>query len=294
MRVNFTIDNKLVIALFVGLMLALVWLYGRSVDDVEAFNIPQIISESESCDTSAAGNNQDTFVAFITSPSMATNLLEQLCRNPAVNRQFGTVVVRWSHNEQDMIQYVGKGLADLALVKENVMQAFATLSTHRYRVVAHYQNYATYLISLKEKPRIDKQYLWGKRLGLLDYPSSRSGHMVPKRMLAELEMTVDDLEIVYANSHYALRDLLASGEVDLISSYWQDEDEQRFSADYKTPIESNVSGSKWYLKMEMDNTDLFCSVQQTLVAFAASMQSNYYSNLTVHPGCPQSSMTEQP
>lgn len=285
MRINIVIDSKLLLILSVGMTLMAVWLYARTSGGEEIYEIPQLISESVSCDTSAADTNQSSFVTFISSPSMARPLLKKLCENPAINRQFGHVSIQWSHTEQDMIQYVGKGLADLALVKENVMNAFATQSTHGYKVVAFYQDYATYLISLKEKPRIDKQYLWGKRLGLLDYPSSRSGHMVPKRMLADLEMTVDDLEIVYANSHYALRDLLSSGQVDIISSYWQREDEERFSANYRTPIESNVSGSKWYLKMETENTDLFCAVQRSLRDLADSTPSNYYSKLAVPEGC---------
>ena len=266
------------------LSLLIAWLHGRTFYQVDQFELPNIISDSLSCDTRAEIND-DIFIAFITDRGMADDLLQALCNNDVINRQFGKVKVQWSHSEQETIQYVGKGIADLALVKENVMQAFATPSTHGYKVLAHYRNYATYLISQKEKPRIDKQYLWGKRLGLLDYPSSRSGHIVPKRMLTELEMNEEDLLIVYANSHQALRELLSSGKVDLISSFWQEEDNGRFSANYITPIESNISGSKWYLKMEQENTDLFCEVQKSLGQLAESTDSEYYSRLIVEPDC---------
>lgn len=277
---------------FLGILLVLfmliVWLHGRTFKQINQFEIPNIIIDSISCDTNSA-TNEDTFVAFITDRRMTEGLLDALCKNPAINRQFGQVLVQWSHNEQEIIQYVGKGIADLALVKENVMQAFATASTHGYQVAAYYQDYATYLISLKEKPRLEKQYLWGKRLGLLDYPSSRSGHIIPKRMLNELEMSEDDMVIVYANSHQALRELLAAGKVDLISSFWHEDDATRFSVNYRAPVESNVSGSKWYLKMENENTDLFCGVQGSLSKLSDNIDSQYYSRLIVDSQCEEPS-----
>ncbi|MCC2616391.1 PhnD/SsuA/transferrin family substrate-binding protein [Aestuariibacter halophilus] len=266
-------------------LLVIIWFQGQHNNVAAISTLDSIITASSHCKTSAT-NNQDVFVAFITDQRMASPLLQNLCKSPVINRQFGEVEVRWSHNEEEIIQYVGKGLADLALVKENVMQAFATEATHGYRVIAHYQDYATYLISMKEKPLIEKQYLWGKRLGLLDYPSSRSGHIIPKGMLHDLGMSEDSLDIVYANSHEALRDLLAAGEVDIISSFWQASDQQRFSRNYITPIKTGVSGSKWYLRMERQNTDLACDVQQTLLSLSSAFTSTYYHNLIMmDTGC---------
>ena len=284
MQFNHFTPSKAFLGILFTLLVLIAWLHGRTTNQVNQFDLPNIITDSISC-TTRSTSNQDTFVAFITDKGMAQDLLESLCNNNVINRQFGQVLVQWSHNEQEIIQYVGKGLADLALVKENVMQAFATTSTHGYKVAAHYRDYATYLISLKEKPKIEKQYLWGKRLGLLDYPSSRSGHIVPKRMLIELDMNEDDMVIVYANSHQALRELLSSGKVDLISSFWHEADGSRFSVNYRTPIESNISGSKWYLKMEKENTDLFCDIQGSLSTLAESTDSEYYSRLIVQPTC---------
>jgi phosphonate transport system substrate-binding protein len=240
--------------------------------------IPNLITESIACVTHSATNNEK-FEAFITDQPMAQQLLSNLCSNAVINRQFGKVEVHWSHNEQEISQYVGKGIANLALVKENVMQAFATQVTHGYKIIAQYQDYSAYLFSLKEKPLLTKQYLWGKRLGLLDYPSSRSGHIVPKRLLTELGIGDDNMQITYVKSHEALRDLLASGQVDLISSFWQVQDAERFSANYITPIETQVSGSKWYLKMPTNNTDLLCALQQSLFELSDEIHSQYYSTL---------------
>jgi phosphonate transport system substrate-binding protein len=266
----------------IGISLILSWYIGKNDTEINNYQISNLISESAVCETHSI-KNTDIFVAFITDQAMANKLLSALCENDVINRQYGKVEVHWSHNEQNIIQYVGKGIADLALVKENVMLAFAAQVTHGYQVVAKYQDYSTYLISLKEKPQLNKQYLWGKKLGLLDYPSSRSGHIVPKGMLHELGILDENMEIIYVNSHDALRDLLASGKVDIISSFWKAQDEKRFSANYITPIKSKISGSKWYLKMATENTDLLCDIQKSLLNLATQTQSEYYSQLLISP-----------
>lgn len=247
--------------------------------------IPNLITESLSCKTQSSTNNEK-FEAFITDQPMAQQLLTNLCTNPVINRQYGKVEVHWSHNEQEISQYVGKGIANLALVKENVMQAFATQVTHGYKIIAQYKDYSAYFFSLKEKPLLTKEYLWGKRLGLLDYPSSRSGHIVPKRLLTELGIGDNNMQITYVKSHEALREYLAAGKVDIISSFWQEQDKERFSANYITPIETQVSGSKWYLKMETNNTDLLCALQQSLFELSNEIHSQYYSTLKLDSyGC---------
>tara|TARA_R110002124_G_scaffold168020_2_gene335490 strand:+ start:4755 stop:5594 length:840 start_codon:yes stop_codon:yes gene_type:complete len=257
------------------------WYAGVYSSVIKSENLSNLISQSLTCQTKSV-KNSDILVAFITDQGMASKLLSSLCSSETINRQYGEVTVQWSHNEQEIIQYVGKGIADLALVKENVMLAFAAETTYRYQTVAQYKDYSTYLISLKEKPELTKQYLWGKRLGLLDYPSSRSGHIVPKGMLNDLGISESSMEIIYVNSHEALRDLLAAGKVDIISSFWKDKDEQRFSANYRTPIKTKVSGSKWYLKMETQNTDLICEIQTILQTLAMQTQSDYYSQLQLN------------
>jgi phosphonate transport system substrate-binding protein len=266
----------------IGISLILSWYIGKNDTQINDYQLRNLISKSEVCETLSVKNN-DVFVAFITDQAMASKLLSALCENEVIERQFGKVEVHWSHNEQSIIQYVGKGIANLALVKENMMLAFSAQATHGYQIVAKYQDYSTYLISLKEKPQLTKQYLWGKKLGLLDYPSSRSGHIVPKGMLHELGILDENMDIIYVNSHEDLRDMLASGKVDIISSFWKTQDEKRFSANYITPIQTRVSGSKWYLKMATENTDLLCDIQKSLLALATQTQSDYYSQLLISP-----------
>jgi ABC-type phosphate/phosphonate transport system substrate-binding protein len=286
----FSTYSKAIFVTSIGLTVVLMWVLGTEVDKYEHKQLANFIVESQSCLTESTTNN-DNFIAYVTDQYVAALVLDMLCFNTVVNRQFGKVEVRWSQRDQDIIQYIGKGIAHLALVKENMMNAFATQQTHGYQVLGVYQNYSAYLISLKEKPLNDKQYLWGKTLGLLDHPSSRSGHIIPKKMLKDLGLLSDQgIQITYANTHKELRSLLASGKVDVISSFWQEEDKLIFSKNYITRLQDNVSGSKWYLKMDTHNTDLACSIQGMLLQLSAQMDSEYYHQITISEQCQSTSV----
>jgi len=126
---------------------------------------------------------------------------------------------------------------------------------------------------------------------LLDYPTSRSGHILPKQLFKKLDINLENLNITYASSHTELRELLASGKVDLISSYWQDSDQQRFSKNYITPIRDNISGSRWYLKMQDENTDLLCAVQAQLTQMAHNQNSHYFNHVESFWECESTQQT---
>ncbi|WP_416306019.1 PhnD/SsuA/transferrin family substrate-binding protein [Neptunicella sp. SCSIO 80796] len=250
--------------------------------------VPQlkpVIHHFAACDTQTS-NSQQELIVYINAELAARQLANSLCANPVVAKQFGKVRVFWNSGENQVLQFVGKGIADLALVKQNMMDAIKAESTYGYEEVASYPDYSAYLIAMREKPQITKEYLLGKRLGLLDYPTSRSGHIIPIRMLKSLNLSPDTMQITYANSHSELRHLLTSGQVDIISSYWQQNDETTLLKNYITPIEERIHGSKWYMKMETRNVDLYCAVQDVLVDIATQQANGYFSQLKLVPECP--------
>ncbi|MFM9598144.1 hypothetical protein ACKI1O_53795, partial [Streptomyces scabiei] len=77
----------------------------------------------------------------------------------------------------------------------------------------------------------------------------------------------------YASSHSELRELLANGQVDIIASFWKNDDQHHFSKNYITPISNNIVGTRWYLKMDHDNTDLLCAIQTRLLDLSKSQTS---------------------
>ena len=230
-------------------------------------------------------NNLDTFSVYVTDGSIANMALERLCDNKIIKRQFGQVRVIVGQSDYDTFRYINHGVVDLALIKRNVVDAFGADQIYGLTLIASHPNYSAFFISQREKPLLEKEYLLGKRIGLLDYPSSRSGHIVPKTILQNLGLTENNVDIVYFNSHKDLRRALLAGEVDIISSYWAEEDAQILSKNYATPLLKSVSGMQWFLKMQMQNTDLLCAMQSVVKDIADSHARPYYKTLVLVNGC---------
>ena len=264
----------------------LMWYVGKDTQNAVDYRLPSIIEEHYTC---LAGTDapDKKLTVYVNTESVARNLANRLCADAVVKRQYHQVQAWWGGGEAAAISFIGKGLGDVVNTKDNIVEAFDAEKTYGYKRLASYPQYQAYLIALHEKPVISREYLIGRRIGLVDYPTSRSGHSIPMHMLQALGLQ-DQVTIVYSHSHTGLRQLLASGQVDMISSYWSEDDHERFSENYIQPIsESDISGSSWYLKMDNRNTDLFCALQTNLATIAEQQASTYFGQLHFSEGCPE-------
>ena len=237
-----------------------------------------------SCKTDLVGNF-DVFSVYVTDGRIAEMAKEKLCSDQTIKRQFGEVKIIIGQSDYDTFRYINHGVVDLALVKSNVVDAFGADQIYGLTKIASHPNYSAFFIALRERPELSKEYLLGKRIGLLDYPSSRSGHIVPKTVMQELGLSASNVDIVYFSSHQELRRALLAGDVDIISSYWAEEDKEKFSRNYATPLLESVSGMQWFLKMQTQNTDLFCAMQSVVHEIAMSHPRPYYKTITLEEGC---------
>ena len=245
--------------------------------------LPSLLVYSDTC-TTRTGKHTDKLVFATQTEAMARELLALLCDNSTVSQQFGAVEANWMPDAPEMLEYVGEGKADLVLVKENFMLAFQSDVVYEYEEIASYSDYSAFFIGLKEKPLLSKEYLLGKRIGLLDYASSRSGHIAPLALLKSLDLDERQVQLVYSKNHEELRAQLESGSVDIISSYWSEEDKIRFNSAYTTSLMSAISGSKWYLQEANRNIALKCAIQDELAHIAAD-ETGYYSQLILKSPC---------
>lgn len=229
--------------------------------------------------------NRKVFNVYLTEQSIAEEALPRLCDNNVIKRQFGNVKVIIGRNDFDTFRFVNHGVPELTLVKSNVVDAFGADRIYHYDSIAAHPDYSAYFIALREKPELSKEYLLGKRIGILDYPSSRSGHIVPKTVLQRLGLNDSNIKLHYYNSHQELRRALMAGEVDIISSYWGKADEQSLSRNYITSLESSVPGMRWYLKMQDNNTDLRCAVQQVIQQISENHPRKYYRDVVLINEC---------
>ena len=236
------------------------------------------------CKTDLQGNS-DVFSVYFTDGRIAEMASERLCNDKTIKRQYGEVKVTIGQSDYDTFRYINHGVVDLALVKSNVVDAFGADQIYGLTKVASHPDYSAFFIALRERPLLSKEYLLGKKIGLLDYPSSRSGHIVPKTVLQNLVHSDSNLDIVYFSSHQELRRALLAGDIDIISSYWAEEDKDNFSRNYATPLQESVSGMQWYLKMQTQNTDLFCAIQSVIHEVAMSHPRPYYKTITLEEGC---------
>jgi len=269
------------------LAILLMWYAGKNTQIKADYQIPTLIDERYSCNAGDKAPNEHLTV-YMSTEQVARQLADLLCQNAVVKQQYHQVQVFWGGGDAAAINYIGKGLGDLVNTKDNIVHAFDAEKAHGFVRLASYPDFQAYLIGRTEKPLLTREYLLGRRLGLLDYPTSRSGNIIPMHMLQELGVRPDQITIVYSHNHSGLRELLAAGKVDMIASYWAEQDRAQFSEHYIQPIgTTDVSGSAWYLKMNSRNTDLLCAVQATLVALSKQQQSGYFTQLDLAAGCPE-------
>jgi len=276
--------NKLSIVTVLFLLVTVFGYCGLILNKGKHVPLPVFITTSTTCATTSP-NNENELVIYSPSQKITHDVVEVLCKDKVVAKQFGKVIAHWGNKTTDTVDFLGKGIADLILAKENLISVFMAESTYNYQAVVGYPAYTAFLISAKEKPKLTKPYFLDKRIGLLDYPTSRSGYILPKQLFKQLDMNVSNLSITYASSHIELRELLSAGKVDIIASYWQESDQQQFSKNYITPISDNISGSRWYLKMQDENTDLLCAVQSKLKKLALQQKSHYFNDVKTFWPC---------
>ncbi|SFC00008.1 hypothetical protein [Pseudoalteromonas denitrificans] len=277
--------KKRTIVTFLCTAILIVFYLGLTSSTVKNHSIPVFFDISAQCQTKST-TNENNLVIYVPSEVVAKQVSLKLCKDDVVAKQYGQVMVHWGYKLGDSVEFLGKGIADLILAKENIMQAFMAESTYNYQAVLGYSSYTAFFISLKEKPKLNKLYFLDKKIGLLDYPTSRSGHILPKALFKNLAINIAHLDVTYASSHEGLRALLSSGKVDLIASYWKADDEKNFSLNYITPMSDQISGSKWYLKMDLENTDLLCAVQKNLLELAQEQSASYFNQVKLYKSCP--------
>ena len=253
------------------------WWRAQQRHAIELIAIPELISQQEVCTISADKSEQ--FYIYGSGEQLVRQLGEIYCDNPAIRRLYGSVKAFWGVSDENTLHLLGKGIADLVLVKDSFMQALKAEQTHGYTKLAAYPSYKAFFISLKEKPVVSKEYFIDKTIGLMDYPTSRSAHIIPKQVFKRLGLSLDKLSLVYGNSHSHLRDMLEAGEVDIIASYWGEEDKNRFYARYTTAISDDIAGASWYLRMAASNDELFCAVQNALLGIGKQDNTPYFKQI---------------
>ena len=281
----FALLNKYKLSLKTILFLTLIvstwltWFLSNALVNAHKWVLHPVQEHKYQCHITSS-ENPAVFRVKVPTDHLANQVTHALCNNEVIRRQFGKVEVFWGGSLAEQIEFFGKGVADLILSKESILLALRADATHNYTPIIGYSSYSAFFISNKEKPKLNKAYFLDKRIGLLDYPTSRSGHILPKKVFKSLDLDITNLNITYVSSHDMLREKLANNEVDIIASYWNGQkDEALFSKNYIAPIGDNITGSRWYLKLSEENTDLACAIQSVTKEIAQAGGSAYFDSL---------------
>jgi len=229
--------------------------------------------------------NQKTLKVYDFSLYTGSDFLKALYEAPEIQQKFGVVRIQWRREEMEGLQQLNTHPYDLLVIKQSWMQKTSLDVIARYTEIASYQTYSGYLIAMNEPPQLTATYLEGKRLGLLDNPTSMSGHLVPRSALHEAGIEEQILMIRYYKAHSELRTALLNKEVDLIGSYWNEDDKKLFNIANRLEIKSDIGGSKWYLSPKLIDTPAHCAIVRILKKRADESKNAYFKKIQITRDC---------
>jgi ABC-type transport system substrate-binding protein len=208
------------------------------------------------------------------------SLLPFLCDWDNVQPGIKSVKYTWFESESTLVRKARAGDYSLAWGGAHIFEDYVTNSLVGYVPIAENPSYDVFFIFREEIGNLERL-----DIGLLSSTKSRSGYLSPMAYLNDQGFNAKNLHIKRYSSHAALRFALESGEVDVIGSYWSEDDEEDWPQFKTLSIASKVAGYKWYLHPKFLNTELHCKLQQTLSAFAQANDDSYFSDLEILNRC---------
>lgn len=276
---------SILIFLVLALLIAMKYLGGQST--LQA--VPVTI-EPEVCEFEGKPYTKPVFKVYDSTNSkyLASRLCKEIKKELVGLHEYSAVEVTYYLGESDKNMQLQKGVFDLFKVKQEYEQSLPRIGTNRI-ALASYSGYDVYLISKNGMPKLDGSYLSGKSLGLLTNRRSESGYKYPMKII---EDSVSEEQRPTFKSNYAkhgdLRRGLQNGEVDLIASYWNDDDRRKYPGWQSLKIANVPKGDIWYLDLDNKNPDIACNITTALMNNAKNQSEAYWENISIHYACTES------
>lgn len=266
-------------------VLLLAWTSAQS--SIIINNLPERSYNSYHCDTVSSGEAQpeDTFRILDLFILDADTLVNALCQDPLIARHYRRVEVSWMHRDQVDLRSLFNQQYEVMFSKPEMLKRIETSELVSYSTLAKYSDYASQLISLHSVPELSNDYFRGKRLGLIDDPNSRSGYLIPKKVLKEASIDESLFDIVLYKSHDQLHRALLLGEVEMIASFAPITTVRNTTARKSLLLQEKLLGPRWYLQTALLQSDAHCQLAQHLRVFASQHVNPYIQNMTIVRGC---------
>lgn len=167
------------------------------------------------CETGGSGN--DSFTLLTVSSIFARDIADNLCRDPAMAQQYGSVRISWKPRQQLTAEEVLNEDYDLIWSREHSLRGLVPEFANYYESLLRYDQYKVYWFSRGGKPELSQSYFHGKRIGLLKDRLSHTFHLLPLASLKQLGVDISQQPLIYFDDAISLYRAFAAGELDLVS-----------------------------------------------------------------------------
>jgi hypothetical protein len=230
----------------------------------------------------AIGSEQ--FRAYVFADFIGKELCTGLSQTTALGGHYRSVKAEWSLQTDVLSRLIfERHFALLQLRPEEALEAGGAFSKD-YRRISFYSPYKVVLITDQQPPELNEAYLSTRRIGLLRNTKSRSGYRVPMQLFRNLGLELQQLQLKYYTSHEELRLALEKGDVDVISSYWDSSQREKFPNWHLLEIGGVSQGLNWFVTNEVyADINARCAVVKTLERAEGSTGNPYFAKLSFTP-----------
>ena len=249
-------------------------------------NFPRLVTvdwaQQGQCRSAIDGGNPDapTLSAYVHMSFQGHALCEELTVQSRLSANFSEVHAQWTLRPEDLRHAIAQARLDLLLLRREEITASQQFARQLYQQIAYYPSYEVFLIARDHRPTVTTEYLASHRIGLHQSSSSWSGYIVPMQLFHEAGVDPQHMTVHYYPDHRALRGALHRGEVDVISSYWEEFQAQQHPEWQTHRIGHVAEGMSWFLKQSAyEDPEIRCTLVEALRSLADRTSNPYFADL---------------
>ncbi|WP_406828253.1 hypothetical protein [Microbulbifer sp. ARAS458-1] len=203
----------MILALGVGVSL---WLSQQeaAAPVLRDYHVYQCVTGAEA---RAPGQKREIFNLLTVSSIFAREIADNLCRSADMARHYHGVQISWKPRSQLRAEEVLNEDYDLIWSRTHSLSGLVPEYSTYYEPLLRYDQYKVYWFSRDQKPRLERDYFQGKKIGLLNDKLSHTFHLLPLASLKEVGLDISQQQLFYFDDAISLYRAFRSGDLDLVS-----------------------------------------------------------------------------
>jgi hypothetical protein len=214
-------------------------------------------------------------------------LMDSWCHSSGIARHFGAIELLSVHRDHIDLRQLYETRYDLLLAKPELIAGLGRVGTdgNEYELLANYPAYGSQLVSLHGLPELSRDWLAGKRFGLLDDPNSVSAYQIPMAALRRAGLE-EVPTFVYFRSYRQLYKALFEGRIDVIPALLSEEGpDSRLQLPPGLVLEETIPGPAWFIRRELLQDREHCDLLAALEQLGPTAEIDYFRHLKVVRPC---------